>query len=58
MEITSAQYVNDSYTGALDTITATIDGRVCSVPIKPGVPEYDKIMELVAEGTLTIADAE
>lgn len=58
MDITNAQYVNDSYTGDLDHIKATINGRVCSVPISDGNMDYVEIMRQVEAGTLTIADAD
>jgi len=58
MEITNAQYVNDSYTGDVDHIKATIKGRVCSVPICVGNTDYDEIMRQVEAGELTIQDAE
>ena len=56
MEITNAKYYanNDENAG----IVATIDGEVCAVPLTPGNRHYDEIMRQVAEGTLTIADAD
>lgn len=56
MNITSAQYV--AWDGVNDSITATIDGVEWSIPLVVGNTHYDEIMRQVAEGTLTIADAE
>lgn len=58
MIITSAKYVNDSHTNEVDHIDATIDGEVMSIPISTSNRHYNEIMRQVAEGTLTIADAE
>ena len=56
MNITSAQYV--AWDGVNDSITATIGGVEWSIPLVVGNTHYDEIMRQVAEGTLTIADAE
>ena len=56
MNITSAQYV--AWDGVNDSITATIDGVEWSIPLIVGNTHYDEIMRQVAEGTLTIADAD
>jgi hypothetical protein len=58
MNITSAQYVNDSFTGQPSSILATIDGQEWSVPLTPGNRHYDEIMRQVDAGTLTIAEAD
>ena len=58
MNITSAQYVANRVTGENDNISAVIDGTPVSVPLVSGNMEYDEIMRQVAEGTLTIADAD
>mgnify|MGYP005660972453 FL=1 len=57
MIIKDAQYkennvINKKY------IIATIDGKVSSVPIDPANRHYAEILKQVAEGTLTIKDAE
>ena len=57
MNITNAQYVID-LEGNNVSIVATIDGESLGVPISEGNRHYDEIMRQVAEGTLTIADAE
>ena len=56
MNITSAQYCAED--GVNGSINATIDGVEMSVPLWEGNRHYDEIMRQVAEGTLTIADAE
>lgn len=69
MEITNAQYNKTPTTYAADGVTVvqeginssiscTIDGTDLCVPIFVGNVHYDEIMRQVAEGTLTIADAE
>ena len=57
MNITDAQYKKD-IDGILNSVTATIDGAVWSVPIDPANRHYAEILEQVKEGTLTIKDAE
>ena len=56
MNITSAQYYAKD--GQNESIKATIDGVVWSVPLDPGNRHYDEIMKQVKAGTLTIADAD
>ena len=56
MNITSAQYV-EMY-GQNNTIKIVVDGVTSSVPIVSGNKEYDEILRQVADGTLTIADAD
>jgi hypothetical protein len=59
MEITSAQYENDVVTGDTNVnVIATIDGITMSVPTDTANRHYAEILRQVAEGTLTIADAE
>ena len=57
MLITSAQHneFNSQDTGCL---TATIDGVEMSVPKNPNNRHYAEILKQVADGTLTIADAD
>ena len=59
MNITSAQYKNDTLTGEENAyIEAQIDGETMSVPLDLNNRHYAEILKQVAEGTLTIADAE
>ena len=57
MNITNAQYINNQ-DGEMDSILATIDGITMSAPLDPANRHYAEIMRQVAEGTLTIADAD
>ena len=56
MNITSAQYVN--YKDKASSIIATIDGITMSVPLDPANRHYAEILRQVADGTLTIAEAD
>ena len=56
MNITSAQYRD--LNGQHDNIIAVIDGKTYYVPLDPDNRHYAEILRQVAEGTLTIADAE
>ena len=57
MNITSAQYCYDVLTEENTSIRATIDGVEMSVPIDPANRHYAAIMQAVADGQLTIAEA-
>jgi len=57
MNITSAQYVNDTFTNEISSIKVTIDGVEMFVPLAPGNRHYQAIMEAVDAGELTIEDA-
>lgn len=56
MKITSAKYYAKD--GQNQSIKATIDGVVWSVPIDPANRHYAEIMKQVESGGLTIADAD
>ena len=57
MHITSAQYVSDEINNN-SCIQAIIDGQEWFVPLDPANRHYAEILRQVADGTLTIADAE
>lgn len=58
IDITTAQYFNNEMTGEQAGIQVTYtDGNQISVPIEPKLALYQKIMEYVADGDLTIAAA-
>jgi len=57
MIIINAQYYND-LAGNQVGIKATIDGTEMSVPLDPANRHYAEILRQVADGTLTIADAD
>ena len=54
----NAQYIKNSISGKICAISIMIDGRQWSVPLDPANSDYAAIMALVAEGELTIAEAE
>ena len=56
MDITSAKYYAKD--GQNQSIKATIDGVVWSVPLDPANRHYAEIQRQVKAGTLTIADAD
>ena len=58
INITSAQYINNTMTGETACITAVIDGQNMSVPLDPANRHYAEIMRQVEAGTLTIQEAE
>jgi hypothetical protein len=58
MTITSAKYVKDFVSKQNMSITATIDGQECSVPLTPGNRHYDEIMRQVDAGDLVIQEAD
>ena len=58
MNITTAQYVADPISGTNDTVKATIDGQEMSVPLDTDNRHYAEILKQVADGTITIADAD
>lgn len=51
---TNAQYIGDPAT----CIRCDINGMTSFVPLDPANTDYQNIMQLVAEGKLTIAPAE
>ncbi len=58
MNITLAKYIADVTTNENAAIKATIDGVEMSVPLDPANRHYAEILRQVADGTLTIADAD
>ena len=57
MEIKDAKY-KQIIDGENIAVEATIDGRLCFVPLDPDNRHYAEILKQVQEGTLTIADAD
>ena len=57
MNITAAQYIVDM-DGNNSSIKATIDGQEMSVPLNSENRHYAEILKQVADGTITIADAD
>ena len=59
MNITSAQYKNDTLTGEENAyIETVIDGETMSVPLDTANRHYAEILRQVESGDLTIADAD
>jgi len=58
INITSAQYVANKFSGQNEVIKATIDGTEMFVPLDPANRHYAEIMRQVNEGTLVIQPAE
>jgi hypothetical protein len=54
---TNAQYVKNTLTGTVDSISVDINGVPWVVPCVPGNTDYDNMMLLVSEGELVIAPA-
>jgi hypothetical protein len=58
MNITSAQYMNNTSTNERDAIKAIIDSQTWVVPLDPANRHYAEIMRQVEAGELTIAEAD
>jgi len=56
MIITNAKYYKTVDTK--DIVEATIDGTKCSVPMDTGNRHYEEILKQVADGDITIAEAD
>jgi len=60
MNIENAKYQADTIDDEVINfaIKATIDGTVMFVPLEPANSDYAEILKQVADGTITIADAD
>lgn len=58
MVIENAKYIRNPDRETNGTVSAVIDGVSMSVPMVVGNRHYDEILKQVADGTLTIADAD
>ena len=58
MIITNAKYQADFVTEVNDTVVATIDGVEMSVPMDTANRHYAEILKQVADGDITIAEAD
>jgi len=58
MVITNAQYITSIGSDENVCITATIDGQEMSVPLDTGNRHYAEILKQVADGDITIAEAD
>ena len=57
MIITNAKYQTGK-TGEVNAINATIDNNFVSVPLDPANSDYAEILKQVADGDITIAEAD
>ena len=57
-EYTNAIYIKGFPRNEITIINVDVDGVLTFVPIAPGNTDYDNIMRLVAEGKITIQQAE
>jgi hypothetical protein len=55
---TKAKYTSDEVTGSNSNINVDINGVTSFVPLDPANRDYAAIMQLVADGKLTIAPAD
>jgi len=58
MVITNAQYYKDGIEDINKAINATIDGQETCVPLDEENRHYAEILKQVADGTITIAEAD
>ena len=58
MEIKNAKYLKDIVDNKNMAVNVEIDGENVTVPLDPDNRHYAEILRQVADGTLTIADAD
>ena len=58
MVITNAKYIKDTQTDTNIGVGATIDGQLYNIPLDTDNRHYAEILEQVADGTITIAEAD
>ena len=58
MEIKNAKYIKDIVDDKNMAVNVEIDGEKVTVPLDPNNRHYAEILRQVADGTLTIADAD
>ena len=58
MVIANAKYKKDLYLENNTAVIATIDGVIVSVPMDTANRHYAEILKQVADGTITIAEAD
>ena len=58
MVITNAKYIKLALENTNGSIKATIDGVTMSVPLDTGNRHYVEILKQVADGDITIAEAD
>jgi len=58
MEFKDAKYIKDVLYDRVDTISVTFENEVIHVPMDKNNIHYAEILKQVADGDLTIADAD
>ena len=58
MVITNAKYLKDEVTNTNDAVSATINGQGYNIPMDSDNRHYVEILKQVADGTITIAEAD
>ena len=58
MKITTVKYIKDAKTNENISVWATIDGQNIGVPMDTANRHYAEILKQVADGDITIADAD
>ena len=58
MIITNAKYLKDVVTDANNGVSATIDGQGYNIPMDTANTHYAEILKQVADGDITIAEAD
>jgi hypothetical protein len=58
MIITNAKYLKDAVTDTNNGVSATIDGQGYSIPMDTANRHYAEIIKQVADGDITIAEAD
>jgi len=58
MVITNAKYIKDVVTNENYAVSATIDGQGYNIPMDTANRHYAEILKQVADGTITIAEAD
>ena len=58
MVIINAKYIKDSVTNENYAVSATIDGQGYNIPMDTNNRHYAEILKQVADGTITIAEAD
>ena len=58
MNITQSKFNADIVSGENCSVQATINGRTMSVPLDPANTHYAEILKQVADGDITIAEAD
>jgi len=56
--ITDAQYIQNEITKQNEVVFCRINGKECGVPMDSANSDYAEILKQVADGDLTIADAD